>query len=304
MNRTYDDGAYAFEHERYGLPIEMEKKLQRTDRSFWSAPIVITGLTIALSVTDALVLYSILDQALVQSEYMGKIMSFTIALVLNFIPLVTSKFVHQAIYRIKKFALLWAVVSIAAFFVLFASTVYLRFAYRNLYETNGVVQLENQVAVTENEEEVLEQPSDTGKEKKSHAVVILLSLEPLVTSIVNFVLAYITDDEVKKRIEFLRIRRLELIEVESDLKAGLENMDIDSKDLEDVERERFETAKLEVLAIGERLKARSRFMLAQHLADPESISKLSQEALALKEPGSSKELGVVSRPNLRLVQNN
>lgn len=295
MNRTYDDGAYAFEHEKYELPIEMEKKLQRTDRSFWSAPIVITGLTIALSITDALVLYSILDQALMQSEYMGKIMSFTIALVLNFIPLITAKFVHQAIYRLKKFALLWAILSIAAFLVLFAATVYLRLAYRNLYETNGVVQLENQVAATENEEEVLEQPLDTGKEKKSLAVVILLSLEPLVTSIVNFVLAYITDDEVKKRIEFLRIRRLELIEAESDLKAGLENMEIDCKDLEDVERERYETARLEVFAIGERLKARSRFMLAQHLADPDSISKLSQEALSLEEPGSSKELGVVLR---------
>ena len=39
--------------------------------------------------------------------------------------------------------------------------------------------------------------TDAGSDTKGLAVVLLLSVEPLVTSIVNFGLAYISDDEVR-----------------------------------------------------------------------------------------------------------
>lgn len=294
-NSSNNNGVFAFTKEDYKLPIMTEITLQKSERSFWAHPIIITGLTIALSFADALVLYSVLDVAMLQSEYMGKIMAFTIALVLNFIPLLVAKFIHQAIYNIKRFALLWAVISIVAFLLLFSATVYLRFAYRDNYGSSSTTQLTNQIA-TSDESDTANESEDT--EQKGLAVVILLCLEPLVTSIVNFGLAYLTDDELRERLNQLRIRRLELMEIESDLQAALANMDVDLQRLIDLDEERYKAAQDDVLARCEFLKALARHYLAEHLADPSSISKLSNDTLSEEVNVESVENGEPAEGNL------
>ena len=57
-------GIAAMRDEGYSLPIENEKKLQKTEFAWWSAPVVIIFLTVSMSVLDALVLYELMDQAM------------------------------------------------------------------------------------------------------------------------------------------------------------------------------------------------------------------------------------------------
>ena len=122
-------GIKIMQDEGYARPIESENKLQKTEFTWWSSPIFIIFLTVSMSVLDAMVLYDIMDLATTQSENLGKIICFGIALILNMLPLLIAKFVHQAMYKIKRGAAVWALLSTIAFFTLFAATVFLRFSY-------------------------------------------------------------------------------------------------------------------------------------------------------------------------------
>lgn len=101
-------GIKIMQDEGYARPIESENKLQKTEFTWWSSPIFIIFLTVSMSVLDAMVLYDIMDLATTQSENLGKIICFGIALILNMLPLLIAKFVHQAMYKIKRGAAVWA----------------------------------------------------------------------------------------------------------------------------------------------------------------------------------------------------
>lgn len=277
------NGVYAAQSEQYKLPIESQKQYQTADRAWWAHPLVIVFLTIVFSLMDALVLYSILDMATTQSELLGYVMSFGIALVLNVIPLLVAKFIKQAIYGLTRYAAVWAAVCLVAFTTLYAGTVYLRFAYQDVYETEHTAQLTNTVTETGDEYEEAkaqkEAEMQAEAEEKSLAVVVLLSLEPLATSLANFALAYLADDEVKKRIDLLEIRNLELYEVTSDLKAAIETMEFEKESMIEREGQYLEAAKQKIYAEAESMEADARYWLSEHLADPTATSKLSQEKL-------------------------
>ena len=302
MNKkTNTAGVAAMQDEGYSLPIENEKKLQKTEFAWWSAPTIIIFLTVSMSALDALVLYDIMDQVMTQSEIMGKIVSFGIALILNMMPLLIAKFTHQAMYRLKRGAAVWAVAVTAAFFVLFASTVWLRFAYQEQYGESASNHLTNELQV----EEIVD--TSTESNPKGLAVVLLLSIEPLVTSLVNFGLIYIGNDELRERINHLRIRRLELSEWESDLKAYLattEPAELRRGQLLALDMERKKAAEDEIHARCDILKARARTYLAEYLKDPEGasyvtasldekIEKVSQES---QTPESGQMTKLTARP--------
>lgn len=266
-------GITAMKRENYSLPIENEKLLQKTEFSWWSSPGFIIFLTIAMSTLDGLVLYDILDQAMTQSEKLGVITSFGIALVLNMMPLLIAKFMHQAIYKIKKGATVLTVITTLSFFLLFAGTVWLRFAYQDQYGETASGDVKNEVAV----EETLDSESnaDAGTNPKGFAVVLLLSVEPLVTSLVNFGLAFISDDELRERINHLRKRRLELAECEGDLRAYMatvEEAELQRNRLLLSDQRQKLAAREEIHARCCVLKAVARTLLAEYLRDPESAS--------------------------------
>lgn len=266
-------GITAMKSENYCLPIENEQKLQKTEFAWWSSPGFIIFLTIAMSTLDGLVLYDILDQAMTQSETLGVITSFGIALVLNMMPLLIAKFMHQAIYKIKKGATVLTVITTLSFFLLFAGTVWLRFAYQDQYGETSSNDVQNEVAV----EETLDSESnaDAGTNPKGFAVVLLLSVEPLVTSLVNFGLAFISDDELRERINHLRKRRLELAECEGDLRAYMatvEEAELRRNRLLLSDHRQKLAAREEIHARCCVLKAVARTLLAEYLRDPESAS--------------------------------
>ena len=284
-------GIKVMHEEGYDLPIKSEDKFQKTEYTWWSNPIFIVFLTVSMSILDALVLYDILDQSMNQSENMGKIISFGMALLLNVLPLIIAKFTHQAMYKIKRGAAAWAFILTTAFVMLFAATVYLRFSYQDQYGKIDTLRLKNEAQ----EETVVETDTETETDMKGgFAVVLLLSVEPLVTSLVNFGLAYISDDEVRAHLNHLRKRRLELAECENDLKAYLATREPAEKRCEELlllDRNAKKAAQDRVNARCAILEARSYLYLAEYLGNPEGASyvtayetepeKIPEEPLAM-----------------------
>ncbi len=271
-------GVPAAQSEPYELMGESKRKKHKTEDAWWASPIVIIILTIAFSAMDGLVLYSVMDKAMMQNMLLSIITAGGIALVLNIIPLLVAKFIHQAIYKTKRFALTWAIVSIVAFIILFAGTVYLRFVYKDMYGTNLTSQLVNTVSSDDADKNV--QKSDG---EKALAVVILLAVEPLATSIANFLLAFLSDDEVRKRIEFLEIREIELCEAISDLRAAIATMEHDIAQELAMDERAMLAAIQQVASRCNILKADARNMLAEYVKEPSAISMLSNELLSTSE---------------------
>ena len=275
MNKERSEviGIKAMSKEDYSLPIKNEIVLNDSDFAWWSTPAFIIFLTISMSVLDALVLFDILDQAMTQSEYMGKVVSFGVALVLNMIPILVAKFAHQAIYGIKKHAIVWVILLITVFMLLFSATVLLRFSYQDSYGTASEMHIMNEMVETKDDYQ------QTEGDMKGIAVVILLSLEPLVTSVVNFFLAFVSDDELRKRINHQKKRVLELNAEERDLKAFLAAAeDPEEWRQRNIEQdfERKEACSKDINDRGDILKAYARNILAEMLGDAESVSYVSE----------------------------
>lgn len=272
MTKDYAEkytGIKSLQTEEYALPIENEEKLQKSDTAWWGKPAFIIFLTISMSVLDALVLYEVLDDASYQAEYMSKVIAFGVALILNMIPILLAKFVHQAIYRIAKNALVWVIILITVFMLLFSATVFLRFAYQDKYGESSEKHITNEMVVEESEQ------NETNQDSKGLAMVLLLCVEPLVTSVVNFFLAFISDDELKKSLYHRRRRVLELNMEERDVKAFLASAEKPQEWREiaiaqDIERKN--ACVKDIQDRGDILKAMARSILAEHLRDAESVS--------------------------------
>ncbi len=267
---------------------ERVKEFLESKYSWWSRNRFIIMLTLVMSVMDGLVLYSVFDKAMMQSWYMGIVMAFGISVVLNLIPIFVSKFVHRAIYKTHKHAKLLAGTAIAAFLILYGATVYLRFAYQDMY---GDVE-ETSITNTLTSDDTQDIEEDNGKEARSRAIVVLLAIEPLATSICGFVLSFLSDDELEREIEILEVQIADLEYEIAWKKAGIASMkDKDTRlNLElALDEEILAGEKNTVIAKGEALKARAREILAMALRDPESISKLSFQ-LSFEDPQGKSNL--------------
>ena len=110
-------------------------------------------------------------------------------------------------------------------------------------------------------------------------LVLFLSLIPLVTASLAFGISYVTDDEIRKRLEFLECRDIELAEAISDIEAALSAMNSDlERDLA-LDEAAMNAAKDEIYARRDILKAIARRILAEHLGNASATSKLSAEML-------------------------
>ncbi len=256
--------------------IDMEHKVEDP---WWATSKANLILVPIFSIMDGMVLFSIFDACLTQSAAMGIVMAFGVAVVLNVLPLIIAKFAHQAIYKTKRQALTMLLICMTGFFLIFGGTVVLRFAYSDMYETESQsMQLENTVS----NETATETEADDNSKNKSIAVVILLSLSPLVTSIIGFGIAFVSDDEVRRRFEYHERRDIELDEAISDLEAAIETMNSDVERDIKLDEDSMNAAIEEIIARADTLKALARHYLAEYLADPRATSKLSAEMLVEK----------------------
>ena len=241
------------------------------------------------SAMDGMVLFSIFDECLTQSVLMGVIMSFGVAVVLNILPLIIARFVHAAFEKTAKNAILMMCIFITGFLLIYGGTVYLRFTYSDMYgQENQLMNLENTVS---NENMYLSSEESSTDNSKGTAVVLLLSISPLITSLLAFGIAYISDDETRKKIEYLEIEKIEIDEKISDTQAAIDQMENALK--EGVERDldldemAMNAAIEEIIARCDILKSLARLYLSEYLANPSATSKISQEMLV--ESGDSEE---------------
>lgn len=278
-------GVKAAERENdYSKRMEGIDKEHKVEDPWWATSKANLILVPIFSIMDGMVLFSIFDACLTQSAAMGIVMAFGVAVVLNVLPLIIAKFAHQAIYKTKRQALTMLLICMTGFFLIFGGTVVLRFAYSDMYETESQsMQLENTVS----NETIKETETDENSKNKSIAVVILLSLSPLVTSIIGFGIAFISDDEVRRRFEYHERRDIELDEAISDLEAAIETMNSDVERDIKLDEESMNAAIEEIVARADTLKALARHYLAEYLADPRATSKLSAEMRLENEVESS-----------------
>ena len=263
---------------------ETRKKFQKTRMPWWSNGKANLLLVPIFSAMDGTVLYSIMEECFFQSALMSIVMSFGVAVVLNVLPLVIAKFLHGAIYKTTKHGLTMFAVFVAGFLLVYGGTVYLRFAYSDMYEQeNQSMTLENTVSEekvengTENVQEISE------KRRKSMAVVTLLSISPLITSLLGFAIAYVSDDEIHRKVECLELEKIEIDEKISEIDAAIAQMEHYME--EGIEREltfdeqAMNAAEDEIIARGNVMKAQARFILAEFLSNPQATTKLSEEML-------------------------
>ncbi|GEM_PF-604705 len=252
----------------------------------WATPVMLFGLTVGFSSMDGLTLYSIFDACFVQSALMGKVMAAGIAVVLNILPLFIARNLHLLSDNLEKNAKMMLAMYITGFFLIYGSTVYLRFAFKDTYGTERQeATLENTAADVDSQES----DEDVVNEKKANAAATLLAISPLITSLLGFGIAYVSDNPLEKKIEECKIIKVEkeqeideteaaICQAEFVLKNGIATMVNHDEEL-------MYAALDNSNAMAELMKARARNLLAQYLGDAQSISKLSYE---MKEPETDK----------------
>ncbi|MBO4890710.1 MAG: hypothetical protein J5574_06925 [Lachnospiraceae bacterium] len=245
--------------------------MRKNEVPFIAKPLVYILIAFGLSGVDATVLYGLMNLAMQQNEVMGYLMAFAVAMVLNVLPLVIAHYIHHMIYKTRRFALVAVAACTVTFVVLFATTVNLRYEYRDLYGEGSVEKIVNAV---ETDEAVEDAAAAKPQDAKAMAVFWLLALEPLATSIMNLMLGLMGDNYMRKHIYELRIRQVELCEAKSDCEAALADMNMDIDRMIEIDKEKSFVMKEKIGELEKTLKAVARQVLAEELGDPSSISKL------------------------------
>lgn len=278
MRKHHNAGAPAMQREKYHLPQRAEIRLQHSEKSWWQNKYVIIFLVIFLSLLDAATLFTVIDTVMVENEFIGRLMTFGLALCLNFIPLVGGYLIRERYYERSRVPIWSLVVLLATFLLLWGATVYLR-AETSALNFSGT---ESTMVNTVGTQTPVNAQNNEGV---SNALTLLLSVMPLVTSIVNLYLGFISDDPVQNRINYLRMRRLELESYRADLLAALNELGEDRLPaMLQFNRMRYTAAVNKTNSRFNGIMSFSRFWLAQVLGDPASISKLSADALVCGVP--------------------
>ena len=267
-------GVKASQAEDYKLRKEATKDIQNSDVSFWSQSYVIIAFTLGFACLDAIVLYNLFDKVLDQSANLGMLMAIGIAILLNAIALPTSKYIHQAIYGIKR-AKIWAILCISVFGLLYLGTCGLRIANADMYEQSSVMSsLRNDLASGE------EMEADKENMKvKAYWTAGFMCIEPLCTTLVIFLLSFFKDDDLRKKIEKEELRKIEMEEAIADLKASISSMEASEVMLLEEDECARESAVQELKARANRLKSISRKLLAEHLKSASAASELNHQLM-------------------------
>ncbi|MDE6026287.1 MAG: hypothetical protein K2G45_12655 [Lachnospiraceae bacterium] len=266
-----------------------EKGLHGAGMPWWTNSKANLVLVPIFSTMDGMVLYSIFDECLMQSVLMGIVMAFGVAVVLNILPLIIARFVHAAMDRTVKHAVLIMTIFIAGFLLIYGGTVYLRFSYSDMYgHESQSMTLEN--TVSNNNKDADNDLNSNMDDSKGNAVALLLSISPFITSLLGFGIAFASDDETRKKVEYLELEKIEIDEKILDTQAAIEQMEYAMKegvewDLE-ADEQTMNAAIEEIIARCNILKALARLYLAEYLANPSATTKVSQEMLIANEKSS------------------
>lgn len=251
---------------------------------WWTSEKFLIFMNIFLAFSDGIVLFSVLERALANSiPGLSVITAAVMAWVLNFLPLLTGRAIATLLYykKDKVVNVVIIVLTIAIFSLFYAATVWLRFAYGD----------ENGLAI-ENLNGGSNLAINTLSEAQISARNTILSLEPLVTSIINLTLAIIINP-IECKLKKLRARELQLNEEEDVIKSKLDQ--INNYKYDDVIQDDIEAYKValhQIAAIARRQQAIARSVLAEYISDPSAISAITDGNNEILDTISQEEIYV------------
>ena len=266
--RNYD-GIYAMEPEGYAGFKESARTFHLCGRSWMDRSVFVIAASIVLAAMDGVVLWSVMDKAMVEDWRIGLALSIGLSFVLNALPMIAAYCCYDAIYRTGRMPRILCGICIFAFLVLYTGTVILRLAFKDMYTGFEAAKLVNLAG-----DQGVQETADTFKQ---NAIILLLSVEPLATSLTAFVLTFISEKRLQKQIEHKELRLHELDEAIAELEAAQATMDADLEEELDMDEELMNTVILDIRARADVLKSTARLYLTEYLSDPASITRLSHE---------------------------
>lgn len=271
--KDYSLRAKNFSVENY---LEEAKKLRKKSVKSKRKLKKITSIviTFALATLDFAVIYQVNETAMEQNQLMQVILSIGMALLLNFIPYYTADFFIEWQYGLRKQAKFFAILGIVAFIGLYAVISYQRYAFRDMFAVEKA-RLVNTVA--SDEEKDIEKPDKETQtaESKATGTMLLLIIEPLVTSILSFIISYKTNNKLEEKLEETEGLAKDLKQLESELTCAIKELEsTDYEGLKENDRLKFESMKEFVHNHCDRLKVNARMSLAKYLKEAEAVSAL------------------------------
>lgn len=273
-------------NQKYITPIQRFERKNSLMRGVYERPVILWFLTIVFSVSDGFVLFQVMEIAFAQNVVMQWFTATIVALILNFLPIMIANYLRKGMYQIEKWSMQIAIALILAFILLYSVLVYQRFMFRDMFSEGGEG-LINQV-ITESVN-VIEKENPS--EQKSFSTMMIFMLLPLLTSIVNFVIAFSASDVLGKMIGENRRRILELNEMKTVCEAQLaelEGLNYEEMDLED--RRNREIEEMKIRHHCNYLRKRVRYLLAEHLKEADAVSRLCSVDENLEHYNSASEL--------------
>jgi len=252
-----------------------EIKYQAAEKTWWEYPAVLIVLVIGLSLVDAATLWSVFDKIMLESQIIGMFLTFGVALSLNFIPLIAGKFLKEYFYHRSRIKL-WQIIALGAvFFLLYVATFWLRWVTRFVSLDNG---LENGLVST------IDSATSGAAGAQDSAIqagtTILLGIVPFVTSVINLYLGFISGDPILKKLNRIRLRKIELHEHLAELEACEIELRYpgDQAELERLEKDKFDAYTAGLAAERDQLKVMARVLLYKRLNTAGQITTVIDSA--------------------------
>lgn len=236
----------------------------------WMRSVCAVILFLILTSMDAATLYSVFALVLSESPILTAILTCGCSVSLNLIPVLIARGLHLLRYGMNgvKAVHLWALT--ATFVLLFSAT----FAVR--WTTRDLMFAEDESMISINTTAADQEAGSTSDTPQAVSTTILLGVSPLITSVINLAVGYLTDDPVRLRYKKLRQINAKLHSEITQAKAAQKELqDRDVAALQQFDDNLLALSKASCSAVTDRTKGLARFLLARKLGDPESISRLS-----------------------------
>ena len=234
----------------------------------------VLAITFALSMMDCAVIYQVSEIALEQNWIMQWILAIGMSLMLNFIPYYAAGSFIEWKYRLRKNAKMFTILSIVAFICIYTAISYQRYAFRDMFAVEEKV-LTNKVTSGEAENSEVINKDNKQAEEKANGTLILFIVEPLVTSILSFIISYMTNNKLEEKLEETEWLVKDLKRLESELSCAIKELEsIDYEGIKADEELKFTDMKKFIHNYCERLKVNARMSLAKYLKEADAVSKL------------------------------
>lgn len=260
----------------YGSAVSRLKELHGARQPQWAKKALMVILTLAFSITDAVVLFSLMDTAFVEDPRVGMVSAFTCAVLLNLYPVMAVAFAKRHLYGTHRLSKKGCAALIIIFFILFTACVGLRIGNKDMFEPDG---LENSTAVSVTVDAA--EKEDKTASPKVVSGLVLLCILPLATSIANGTIAWFAIDPLEKEIQVLEHTILGLKQQKADIDAAKATMPGD-KELQQMlasEADTYDHAKEIIEGQLYLMYVESVQVLEERVGTPAATSKLTEEGL-------------------------